>query len=138
MNVSLLDRVYKDIKEYVELKTDYSPRVRKKALKQSDKFPLIVVTEDDNVSEIEDTKFIESTDKIYFSVNIYAQDKAVGNTTISNVNIARELMSLVDDVMRKYRMKRTSCRPTPNLDDSIYRITMKYTKKVITNKNILI
>lgn len=108
-------------------------------MKESDKFPLVTVTEDDNVNEVVDTKFMDITDKLYFSINIYAQDKVVGNTTISNVNIARELSKLVDDVMgKKYKMKRTYCKPTPNLDDTIYRITMKYTKKIITNKNILI
>lgn len=112
--------------------------MRKKALKESDKFPLIVVTEDDNVNEIQDTLSREATDKIFFSVNIYAQDTVIDNKTISNVNIVRELSKLVDDVMKKYRMKRTACKPTPNLDETIYRITMKYTKKIITNKNILI
>ena len=139
MNIDFANQVYKDVKQYISENDTYSTRVRNKSLKESDKFPLITITEDDNVNEIVDTRFRESTDKMYFSVNIYAQDKAVGNTTISNVNIARELASMVDEVMgKKYRMQRTSCKPTPNLDNTIYRITMKYTKKLIVNKNILI
>lgn len=139
MNIDFANQVYKDVKQYVSENDIYSTRVRNKSLKESDKFPLITVTEDDNVNEIVDTRFRESTDKMYFSVNIYAQDKAVENTTVSNVNIARELASMVDEIMgKKYKMKRTSCKPTPNLDDTIYRITMKYTKKIITNKNILL
>lgn len=48
-------------------------------------------------------------------------------------------MKLVDDVIgRRYRMIREYCKPTPNLDDTIYRITMKYSKKIITKKNLLI
>ena len=35
-------------------------------------------------------------------------------------------------------MQRTLCRRTPNLDENIYRITMNYTKKVITNKKLFI
>lgn len=100
---------------------------------------MVVITEDDNVNELISTNFNEFTDKILFTIDIYAEDKAMDNTTISNVNIARELASLVDDIMiRKYRMQRIFCKPTPNLDDSIYRLTIKYTKKVISNKNILI
>jgi hypothetical protein len=139
MNIDFSNQLYKDLKDYIAEVDTYGTRVRNKSLKESDKFPLITITEDDNVNELIDTRHIETTDKIYISVNIYAQDKAVGNTTVSNVNIARELAELVDRVLGKaYRMERTSCKPTPNLDDSIYRITMKYTKKIITNKNILI
>lgn len=139
MNIDFSNQVYRDVKKFISENDTYETRVRNKSLKESDKFPLITITEDDNVNELVDTKFLESTDKIYLTVNIYAQDKAVGNTTVSNVNIARELAALVDKVIgRKYRMIRTSCRPTPNLDNTIYRITMKYTKKIITNKNILI
>lgn len=139
MNVDFANQVYRDVKEYISKNDNYDTRVRNKSLKESDKFPLVTVTEDDNINEIVDTRFKESTDKMYFSVNIYAQDKAVGNTTISNVNIARELASMVDKIMGgKYKMQRTSCKPTPNLDNTIYRLTMKYTKKMIVNKNILI
>lgn len=139
MNIDLVNELYRDVKEYVNLNTQYSPRVTQKSLKQSDKFPLITITEDNNKNDLVSTEFSESTDKISISVNIYAQDIAIENKTISNVNIARELMKLVDDIAgRKYHMLRTDCKPTPNLDNTIYRITMKYTKKIITSKNILI
>jgi hypothetical protein len=139
VNIDLLNQVYKDVKTYVNEKSQYSPRVTQKNLRQSDKFPLITITEDDNANELASMKFIDTTDKLFFTVNIYAQDKAYGNVTYSNVGIARELATLVDDIMgQKYKMKRMSCKPTPNLDDSIYRLTMKYSKKIITNKNILI
>ncbi len=139
MNIDLINQIYEDVKRYIQFKTIYSPRITQKSLKQSDKFPLITIIEDDNRNEIVSTDFIESTDKIFLTINIYAEDMALENKTISNVTIARELMKLVDDVIgKKYQMNRVSCKPTPNLDNMIYRITMKYTKKIITNKNILI
>ena len=139
MNVNLTDQIYRDIKKYVQENSSFSPRVVQKSLKQSDKFPLITVVRDDNKNALLDTQYRESIDQLLFNIDIYAQDKAVGNETISNVNIVNELISLVDYVMRRiYKMKRESCKPTPNLDDSIYRVTMKYTKKIIPNKNILI
>lgn len=138
MNIDFTNQVYREVKEYVS-KSNYSPRVTQKNLKQSDKFPLITIIEEDNKNELISTNFCESTDKIYLTINIYAQDKAYGNETISNVNIVRELAKLVDDIVgNKYKMQRLSCKPTPNLDDTIYRITAKYSKKIITNKNILI
>lgn len=139
MNFRLLNRVYADLKEYIEKNSRYSTRVLKKSLKQTDNFPLIIITQDDNSNELITTDFKESIDKIYFSINIYAQDISYNNITVSNVNVAEELACLVNQIMQKqYKMKRTSCKPTPNLDDTIYRITMKYTKKIIENKSILI
>ena len=139
MNIDFTNQVYRDVKEYVSEKSQYAPRVRNKALKESDKFPLITIIEDDNTNELVSINFQESTDKIFISVNIYAVDMPLGNATISNVNIVRELARLVDDIVgKKYKMRRTYCKPTPNLDNTVYRITMKYTKKIITSKNILI
>lgn len=139
MNIDLTNQIYKDVKNYLTEKSNYSPRVTQKSLKQSDKFPLVTIIENDNKNEIADTLFKETTDKIFLTVDVYAQDKPYGNSVVSNVNIVRELSALIDDVIgKKYKMLRTSCKPTPNLDNSIYRVTMKYTKKIITNKNIFI
>ena len=137
--VDLADEIYKYLKEYLPSKSSYAPRVTQKNLKQSDKFPLVTVFEDDNANVLADTTFKDKTDKILISINIYAEDKAVGNKVISNANIAKELRDLVDEVMcGKFRMQRTACRRTPNLDENIYRITMNYTRKVITNKKLFI
>ena len=123
----------------MELKSQFNPRVVHKALKQSDKFPLVTVTETSNTNVLSTTDFQDQTDRIDIEVNIYAQDKIYANKTISNVEIAKELSRLVDNIVGKqYRMIRTFCEPTPNLDNSIYRVTMKFTKKVISNKKIFI
>lgn len=139
MNNNLINQLYKDVLEYVNANTKYNVTVVQKSLKQSNKFPLISIIEEDNSNVIVSTDFRDKTDLINISINIYAQDMVLGNTTISNVNIVKELMSLVDDVLsRKYHLMRTSCRPTPNLDNTIYRITARYTKKMLSNKNLLI
>ena len=138
MNTNFVNQLYKEIKKNIELKSSYGTRVVQKTLKQSDKFPLVTVLEFDNINSLASTTFTDTIDEITVEINIYAEDKAVGNTTISNENITRELLMIVDSVCRKHRMRRTQCRPTPNLDENIYRITAKYTKKIISNKNILI
>lgn len=138
MNVTFVNQLYEEIKKYVEQNSEFNPRVVQKSLKQSDKFPLITILEDDNINSLISTDFKDKTDEITITINIYAEDKVFGNKTISNVNIVKELLILVDRVCNKYKMRRTQCKPTPNLDENIYRITTKYTKKIISNKNILI
>lgn len=139
MNIELTNQIYDDLASYLTEKSKYGPRVVAKSIKQHDKFPLVVVTEGNNSTTLASTDFKDNTDTINISVNIYAQDKAVGNEMIADIVIARELMKLVDDIVGvKYKMTRTDCRPTPNLDNSIYRITMNYSKKIMTKRNILI
>lgn len=139
MNVNLINQIYNDLKTYLKENSRYDPRVTRKALKQSDKFPLITITTGDNKNILRDTTGIDSTDRIDIDINIYAEDQVFNNEKISNVNIVAELSYLIDEVVgKKYRILRTYCKPTPNLDDNIYRVTMKYYKKIITNKNLLI
>lgn len=139
MITDLADAVYRDLKQHLATRCEYGPRVVQKSLKQSDKFPLVTVEEDDNSNVLVDTTFRDKTDKVAITINIYAEDLASGNRTISNANVAKEISVLVDEVLgRKYKMLRTACKRTPNLDDNIYRITMRYTKKMISNKKILI
>lgn len=138
MNIDFVNQLYTDISKYVSEKSKYKPRIVAKSLKLSDKFPLITVLEFENINSLMSTEFRESVDEITVEINIYATDLNHGNTIVSNSNVAKELLMLTDDVCRKYKMRRTQCRQTPNLDENIYRITTKYTKKIISNKNILI
>lgn len=138
MNIDFVNQLYKDISKYVSENSKYNPRIVSKSLKQSDKFPLITVLEFENINSLLSTEYKESVDEITVEINIYATDLNHGNMVVSNSNVAKELLVLIDNVCRKYRMRRTQCRQTPNLDENIYRITTKYTKKIISNKNILI
>lgn len=138
MNIDFVNQLYKEIKKCIELNSKYDASVVQKTLKQSDKFPLVTVLEFDNINSLASTTFKDTLDEIIVEINIYAEDMAVGNEKISNVNITKELLMLIDNVCRSHRMRRTQCRKTPNLDENIYRITTKYTKKIISNKNILI
>lgn len=137
--INIVDKIYPNLKEYLTEKSQYSPRILQKAIKQSDKFPLVTIIESDNSNDIVDTNFMESTDNVDLTIDIYTQDKTLENSIISCVSISNELVGLTDYILsKKYRFRRVFCKRTPNLDSSIYRVTMKYTKKVITSKNLFI
>ena len=140
MNVDLTNNIYNDLKVYAQ-NSEYKPTVVKKALRESKKFPLITIVEENNVFKSGTTNYKkqERIDSIYWEVNIYATDIKSSKKTISNAEICDNLKVLVDNVMsRKYRLTRLSCRPTPNLDDTIYRVTMRYTCDLLTNRNKII
>lgn len=141
MNTDLTDNIYKDLKSFLTENSQYSPRVVTDAEKQTKKFPLVVLTEENNAFSTGTLKYHirDIIDSIYWEINIYATNKILNNTTIPRKTICNELKSLIDDIMsKKYRLTRLSCRPTPNLDDTIYRITMRYTGDLFINKNRLI
>ena len=141
MNTIIPKKIYNTLNLYLQEKSIYSPNVINKELKQTDKYPLVTVMEINDVPSQQTTKTRqrETYSKLYFEINIYAIDKAVGNKKISNVTICNELKQLVDKVMSNYfQLDRTLCEPTPNVDKNINRITMRYTASVLENKNFLI
>lgn len=127
MNLDIYDKIYQILKSFLESESQYSPIVSKEELRQFDRFPLVVITEENNAYLIGTTRFEETKSRLNYEINIYATDKKVGNKVIAKQAIARELSGLVDNVMGyNLRMIRRSCRPTPNTDKTIYRITMRY------------
>lgn len=141
MNIDLTNHIYKDLKEYILAHCQYSPNIIKKSVNQFKKFPLITLVEENNQFDSGNLQYKarDVIDTLYWEVNIYATDKGVNGKTISNAEICDELKYLVDEVMSKrYRLTRLSCRPTPNLDDTIYRITMRYSCNLFVNKKRII
>ena len=141
MNANLYNKIYDTLKLYLQAKSSYSPRVVKLAKQDNDKFPLVVITEVNNLPTYQTTKTQkrETVSNVYYEINIYATDKAVNTTTISKAQICEELKFLTDKVMSNYfQLERTLCEPTPNLDESVYRITMRYTAVLFENRERLI
>lgn len=135
INLDVYDKIFQILKTFLQAESKYSPIVTKQELRQTDKFPLVVFTEEDNSYLTGTTRFEETKSRLNYEVNIYATDKVVNETVnetviskvVAKKEIARELSGLVDNVLGyNLKMIRRSCRPTPNLDKNIYRITMRY------------
>ena len=135
MNIDVYDKVYKVLKKFIEENTEYNVYVTKLPIENSNKFPQVVLTEENNSLNTATTRYEETKSLLSYEVNIYAQDKAIGGKKISRIKIARELQQLVDNVLGyNYRMNRILCSPTPNIDTNIYRITMRYTVTLDDNR----
>ena len=97
---------------------------------------LVVIEEIDNRINSATTRYEETISDISFEVNIYCpNDEINGEEVISKMEQARELRKLVDDVLGvHFKLNRTFCQPTPNLDNTIYRITMRYNGRLNDNR----
>lgn len=134
INLEIYDKIFQILKKFLQEESAYNPLVSKMPQKQSDKFPLVVITEEDNSYFSGTTRFEETRSKVDYEINIYTRDVAIDGKKISKLEVAKELKELVDNVMNcNLKMRRRSCRPTPNLDKDIYRITMRYSATVNDN-----
>lgn len=86
-------------------------------------FPHVCITQDDNsvYTRTLDNNLEEHHANIMFTVNVYS------NSLTGKKSECKKIASVVDECMSAMRFTRTMMSPVPNVDRSIYRITMRYT-----------
>ena len=136
MNIDVYTYVYTKLKESLQTNLpDYGIEITKLSKKQADRFPLVVFTEEDNVLSTTTLNREETFSDLYYEINIYTRDKVINGEKCYAIDIARQISAEIDKVLNKqYHMDRLFCRPTPNLDNSIYRITMRYSVGLNDNR----
>lgn len=134
INKSGFDCVFESIQQHLTLHSINSPVI--KTTPTGDIYPLVVVDDADNPNVARTTDGIDSISLVGIEINIYAKEKTVGTKKMSGRSIAIELRGLIDEVCTDmYGMKRIMCKPTPNIDNAIYRITMRYNAKQNDNRS---
>lgn len=85
-------------------------------------FPCVCLYEQSNTTyrRSQDTDLHEHQSNLMYSCNVYS-DKANGKKAE-----ARAIAKLVDETMQRMKFTRTFFEPLPNLDRTVYRITMRY------------
>lgn len=135
MNIDVYDKLYQSLKQHLQENLGYDFEITKLSKKQTDRFPLVVFTEEDNVLSFSTLRGEETQSTLYYEINIFTRDKTINGKKCYAVEIARDISGHIDEVLNaKYHMNRLFCRPTPNLDDSIYRITMRYSARLNDNR----
>lgn len=108
------------------LKTAYpNLRVVSDYIETSETFPLISIVESDNYTHLptQDAALEDHAVNVAFEINIFANDKNKKST-------AKRIAAVVDAEMLNNLFTRTFMGNTPNVDRTIYRITMRYTAVV--------
>ena len=88
-------------------------------------FPCVCIVEDDNYryTRADDEQLSEHYANLMYTVNIYTNDTHKKTT-------ARDISRVVDDCMANMKFTRTMQNQLPNIDRTIYRMTMRYTAVV--------
>lgn len=85
-------------------------------------FPCVTIVEADNqvLKQTRDLSGVEHYAKIMYEINVYSNK---GNTKKSQAN---EISKMIDGMMADLLFTRTFMGQTPNIDRTIYRITLRY------------
>lgn len=100
-------------------------RVVSDYIETSETFPLISVVESDNYTHLatQDAALVDHAANVAFEINIFANDSKKKST-------AKKIAAAVDAEMLNNLFTRTFMGQTPNVDRTVYRITMRYTAVV--------
>ena len=95
-------------------------------------FPHVCITQDDNsvYTRTLDNDLEEHHANIMFTVNVYS------NSLTGKKSECKKIAAAVDECMSAMRFTRTMMSPVPNVDRSIYRITMRY--KAVAGRGVSI
>ena len=117
-------KLFLEYKTYIESNSAYTPKVVKDFNYSTSYFPIIDFSYDNSTNSNDATiDGIEYYDNEYFTITIYVKDKGV----ISRNIITEELIELTQKFLGRYKgMKRTLCRPIPNLDTDVLRTVINY------------
>lgn len=126
MNIQVYEDIFTAYKRLME-STQYQPVVLKKP--NGAIYPLITLEMIDNPLDSISTDRNVTYSKPDYEVNIYAPDVELDGVSIDGVTVAWSIASDTDKFMIAAGMHRTSCRPTPNIDKDLYRITMRFNAK---------
>ncbi len=108
------------------LKTTYpNLRVVSDYIYTAETFPLISVVQSDNYTHLgtQDAALVDHAANVAFEINIFANDKKKKST-------AKKVAAAVDKCMLENLFTRTFMGQTPNVDETVFRITMRYTAVV--------
>lgn len=121
------EEIFDRYKKFIEENSQYNARVVKYNTNTSTYFPIISFVLNNNIdTDYATNDKIEYYEGFYFTIDIYTQDKIVGSIKTASQVINDELTKLTIKFFGEMNMKRTLCKPTPNLDKSILRRTIQY------------
>lgn len=90
-------------------------------VEESESFPLVSVVQSDNYTHLgtQDAELVDHAANVTFEINVYTNDAKKKST-------GKAIAAAVDEEMLNNLFTRLFMGQTPNVDRTIYRITMRY------------
>ena len=125
------EKIYPELKEYVETHSLYSPLVTKVYTEQSKVFPIMTVQLAREKQIFNTLTWGEKTYPFRIYINIYSNDKSVNNTKVSKIAITDEISDLVETYFNE------SCKVSLTREDDIANIDGTIRRNIIIVEGIV-
>ena len=125
------DKIYPELKEYIETNSIYSPLVTKVYTEQSKVFPIITVQLVRERQIFNNLTWGEKTYPFRIDINVYSNDKTINNTKVSKIVITDEISGLVEDYFNN------SCKVSISRQDDLANIDGNIRRNFIRVEGIL-
>lgn len=123
--MTIYDEVRNGLKEYLSIHSAYTPLV--KTFASGDTFPYVVFEKSNDIEYASDKQKNTVISTVEYEINIYAKEQTLQNKRVAGRSIAAEIEEHIKSYMGGILgYKRTYDKPTPNIDSTVYRITMRY------------
>lgn len=125
------EKIFPELKEYVETNSIYSPLVTKVYTEQSKVFPIVTVQLVRERQKFNTLTWGERTYPFRININVYSNDKSINNTKVSKIAITDEISSLVEDYFNE------SCKISLSREDDIANIDGTIRRNIIIVEGIV-
>lgn len=116
------EKIYPELKNYIETNSIYSPMVTKVYTEQSKVFPIVTVQLVRERQIFNTLTWGEKTYPFRIDINVYSNDKTVNNTKVSKIVITDEIAGLVEDYFNtNYKISISRIDDMENIDGNIRR-----------------
>lgn len=133
MNRIVFNRIFETLKTHIE-NSSLNAKVYSKP--SGDTYPMIVITPIENSSLDRSKNFEERKSLIGIEINIYTTPKVINEEYLDEIQISEYIQDEISNIMENhFSALRVTCQPTPNIDESLYRILMRYNLTISDFRN---
>lgn len=125
------EKIYPELKEYVEANSIYSPLVTKVYTEQSKVFPIVTVQLVRERQRFGNLTWGEKRYLFRIEINIYSNDKTIDNKKVSKIAITDEISDIVETYFND------SCKVSLLREDDIANIDGSIRRNIIIVEGIL-
>lgn len=125
------EKIFPELKEYVEANSIYSPKVVKVYTEQSKYFPIVTVQLVKEKQKFGNLTYGENKYPFKIHINIYSNDKSKNNTKVSKIAITDEISDLVETYFND------SCKISLSREDDIANIDSTIRRNLIVVEGIV-
>jgi len=125
------EKIFPELKEYVETNSIYSPVVTKVFTEQSKVFPIVTVQLVNERQNFGNLTYGERRYPFRLNINVYSNDRSINNVKVSKIAITDEISDLIETYFNE------NCKVTLDRNDDVANIDGTIRRNIIIVEGIV-